>query len=182
VQAGALIATLVRRDPLLVRFRVAEDAAQRLTRGMAVRVKAGDARDPYGARIVHVGETADATTRMVRVTAEIDAADRPTLRPGTFAEAEVVVSTRADAPVIPQLAIRPSERGFLVFVVDGDVAKERVVELGLRTTDGLVEVKRGVEVGEPLVVRGAEALKDGAKVRRAAPGKVDVPPAAGGKG
>jgi multidrug efflux pump subunit AcrA (membrane-fusion protein) len=92
------------------------------------------------------------------------------------------VSTRADAPVIPQLAIRPSERGFLVFVVDGDVAKERVVELGLRTTDGLVEVKRGVEVGEPLVVRGAEALKDGAKVRRAAPGKVDVPPAAGGKG
>jgi len=33
--------------------------------------------------------------------------------------------------------VRPSERGFLAFVVREGKARERVVELGLRTADGL---------------------------------------------
>jgi multidrug efflux system membrane fusion protein len=50
-------------------------------------------------------------------------------------------------------------------VVEGEVARERVLTLGLRTLDGLVEVRSGLEPGERLVVRGAEALRDGAPVR-----------------
>jgi membrane fusion protein, multidrug efflux system len=72
-------------------------------------------------------------------------------------------------------AVRPSERGFLAYVVDGSVARERVIALGLRTQDGRVEVKSGVSPGEQLVVRGAEALRDGAEVR-AAPASA-APPA-----
>jgi membrane fusion protein, multidrug efflux system len=75
------------------------------------------------------------------------------------------VETAQGAPVIPQTAVRPSERGFLAFVVEDGKARERVVELGLRTADGLVEVRGGVKPGEQLVVRGGEALKDGAAVR-----------------
>jgi multidrug efflux system membrane fusion protein len=37
--------------------------------------------------------------------------------------------------------------------------------LGLRTADGLVEVKDGLAGGDSLVVRGAEALRHGAAVR-----------------
>jgi membrane fusion protein, multidrug efflux system len=66
--------------------------------------------------------------------------------------------------VIPQTAVRPSERGFLAYVVRGGVAQERVLTLGMRTVDGRVEVTSGVEPGEILVVRGAEALRDGAAV------------------
>ena len=44
-----------------------------------------------------------------------------------------------------------------------------IVELGLRTPDGLVEVVKGLRAGEMLVVRGGEALKQGAKVRVSAP-------------
>ncbi len=57
--------------------------------------------------------------------------------------------------------MRPSERGFLAYVVEDDKAHERVLELGLRTADGMVEVREGLKPGERLVVRGAEALKDG---------------------
>ena len=81
------------------------------------------------------------------------------------AQVTVPVGSTVEAPVIPQVAIRPSERGFLAFVVEGDVAHERELQLGLSTADGRVEVKSGVKVGEKLVVRGAEALRDGAKVR-----------------
>jgi len=49
-------------------------------------------------------------------------------------------------------------------VQDGK-AHERVVEPGLRTADGLVEVREGLKPGENLVVRGGEALKDGVAVR-----------------
>jgi multidrug efflux pump subunit AcrA (membrane-fusion protein) len=61
--------------------------------------------------------------------------------------------------------VRPSERGFLGYVVEGDTARERVLTLGLRTADGRVEIKDGVKPGERIVVRGGEALKDGATVR-----------------
>ena len=40
----------------------------------------------------------------------------------------------------------------------------RVGRLRLRT-NGLVEVKNGLAVGDSLVVRGAEALREGASVR-----------------
>jgi membrane fusion protein (multidrug efflux system)/multidrug efflux system membrane fusion protein len=60
------------------------------------------------------------------------------------------------------------------------VARERVLTLGLRTANQGVEVKSGLSKGETLVVRGAEALRDGAAVRVVAPGTpVGAPP--GGK-
>ena len=118
----------------------------------------------FTASIRLVGAAADSRDRMVAVTAEVDDPARAELRPGTFVEVEVPVGGSAAAAVIPQTAIRPSEHGFLAFVVEGDVARERVLELGLRTAEGEVEVRRGLAAGEILVVRGAEALRDGAKV------------------
>jgi membrane fusion protein, multidrug efflux system len=79
--------------------------------------------------------------------------------------------------VIPQTAVRPSERGFLAYVIEGGVAKERVLTLGMRTADGRVEVTSGVRPGESLVVRGAEALRDGAAVVVSAEGAPGAAPA-----
>jgi multidrug efflux system membrane fusion protein len=75
------------------------------------------------------------------------------------------VGTARRAPVIPQTAVRPSERGFLAYVVEDGTARERVLQLGLRTAGGDVEVRSGLAAGERVVVRGAEALRDGVKVR-----------------
>jgi multidrug efflux pump subunit AcrA (membrane-fusion protein) len=49
--------------------------------------------------------------------------------------------------------------------VNDGVAQQRILTLGMRTADGQVEVKQGLQAGESLVVRGAEALRDGAKVK-----------------
>jgi membrane fusion protein (multidrug efflux system)/multidrug efflux system membrane fusion protein len=102
---------------------------------------------------------------MVAVTAQVDDPRRSELRPGSFAQVTVPIGAATKAPVIPETAVRPSERGFLAYVVEGDVARERELSLGLRTADGRVEVRSGVKPGERLVVRGGEALRDGAKVR-----------------
>ena len=106
---------------------------------------------------------------MVTVTAEVEAADRDRARPGAFAEVTVPVGASREAPVVPQTAVRPSERGFLAFVIQGTLAKERILTLGMRTADGRVEDKEGLVPNELLVIRGAEALRDGAQVVIAGP-------------
>jgi multidrug efflux system membrane fusion protein len=164
VQPGALLTTLVRRDPLLVRFQVPEGEAGRIAVGLVARFRVRHDALERGARIVHVGGTVDPGSRMVPVTAQVVNPD-PALRPGAFAEITVPIGSPVEAPVIPQTAVRPSERGFLAYVVEAGAARERVLSLGLRTPDGLVEVKDGLAPAESLVVRGAEALRDGARVR-----------------
>lgn len=168
-QPGMAIATLLRRDPMLLRFEVPEADAGRVRTGMAARFTTPGITSTLEATITHVAASASAASRMVPVIAEV-ASPPAELRPGAFAEVTVPVGTTADAPVIPETAIRPSDRGFLAYVVEDGKARVRVLTIGMRTVDGLVEVRTGLKPGEPLVVRGSEALSDGAKVRVEEPG------------
>jgi membrane fusion protein, multidrug efflux system len=164
VQPGTVLATLLRRDPLLLRFQIPADDADRLKRGMPVTFTVSNSSTNYSAVIRHVADAADASSRQVQVTAEINAKGSEDLRSGAFAQVVVPIDIASPSPVIPQTAIRPTERGFVVFVVEQGVAKERRVTLGMRTNAGLVEIREGLQAGENLVVRGNEPLEDGALV------------------
>jgi len=168
VQVGTILATLVRRDPLLLRFRVSERDAARMRPGMKVTFRIREDSKIYEAAIVFIAGAADEGTRMVAIAAEVRNAGG-SVRPGSFAEITVPVSAARNAPVIPQTAVRPSERGFIAYVVEGDKAVERVLNLGMRTIEGQVEVLSGLKLGETLVIRGAEALRDGATVKTSSP-------------
>ena len=73
---------------------------------------------------------------MVAVTAEVVDKAKESLRSGSFAEVTVPVGNPRALPVVPQTAIRPSEKGFLAFVVENGKAVERILTLGMRTADG----------------------------------------------
>lgn len=176
VQPGTVLGTLVQREPLLLRFDVPSREAAGLSPGVQVEFTTGTSAEeakPYTARIVLVSAAADQATRMVPVTAEVNDERLEALRPGAFARVTVHMGDQADAVVIPQIAVRPSERGFLAFVVVNGKAEERVLDLGMRTADGMVEVRSGLNEGEELVLRGAEALSQGAPVMtgKAPPGR-----------
>jgi multidrug efflux system membrane fusion protein len=171
IEVGTVMATLVRRDPLLLRFKVPERDAARIMVGKAADFRIREVDQEFTSKIVHVAESADESSRMVNITAEIKDSSNELLRPGSFAEITVPVSGSREAPVVPQTAVRPSERGFLAFVVENDAAVERVLNLGMRTAEGLVEVTSGLKAGEMLVVRGGEALRNGVPVRMIKPGE-----------
>jgi len=177
LQPGTVLATLVRRDPLMLRFQVPELEARQLGVGSKVTFRVRAEETEHTAVVTHVAGAANDVSRLVPITAQVAPESARLLRPGVFAEVSAPLGAASDAPVIPQIAVRPSEKGFLAFVVDGDTAHERVLTLGLRTADGRVEVRSGIKPGELLVVRGAEALREGAKVRVAGP---QVPPVASG--
>lgn len=165
VQPGTPVATLLRREPLLLRFQVPELDVANIARDREAHFTVRPEEPAMRAVITHVAQAADEATRMVAVTARVDDPRSAELRPGAFAQVTVPIETRDDAPVIVQSAVRPSERGFVAFVIEEGVAKERRLELGLRTLDGRVEVKSGLKIGDQLVIRGTEALSDGAKVK-----------------
>jgi multidrug efflux system membrane fusion protein len=171
IQVGTVMATLVRRDPLLLRFKVPERDAARIAVGQDANFRIREVENEFVSKVVHVAESADESSRMVDITAEIADSSNETLRPGSFAEITVPVSGAREAPVVPQTAVRPSERGFLAFVVENGAAVERIVTLGMRTAEGLVEVTSGLKAGEVLVVRGGEALRNEVAVRIIKPGE-----------
>jgi RND family efflux transporter MFP subunit len=185
VQAGTVIATLLQREPMLLHFNVTSSEAPRLKVGMPVGFTLKDSQQAYEGKITLVSGSADSDSRLVPVTAEIDSTKKFWLRPGSFASVEIKLSSPRQYPMIPQTASRPSDRGFLAYVVDGDTAHEKVLQLGMHTADGWVEVHDGLQVGDQIVTRGAEALAEGTKVQivPAAPAGSAIelagPPAAG---
>jgi multidrug efflux system membrane fusion protein len=167
LQPGAILATLIQRDPLLLRFGVSEQDAPRLSKGMIANMSLRESAHGYSAKILLVAEAADPTTRLVPVTAEVDdTAHKYWLRPGAFCEVSVPVGNARPAIVVPSLSVQPTATGNIVYTVDDkNISHRREVKLGMYTPEGGVEITQGLTAGELLVVDGFEALSEGAPVK-----------------
>ncbi len=64
---------------------------------------------------------------------------------------------------VPAAAVFRDGRRDAVWVVRNDVARERVVRLGAQG-ESRVQVVEGLTVGERVVVRGADRVRDGQQV------------------
>lgn len=161
----------VRAGDLL--FRV-EDALSLVLYGNlpvreAARVEAGDpvvltssaAEGEAHGKVVLVAPTVDKESGTVRVKAKIEPA--PGFRPGLFVTMRIVVSTRADALVVPRRALlHDDEEGPYLFVVRSGRAVRVLVKTGFEG-DGVLEVE-GIGEEDPVVVEGQDTVADGAKV------------------
>lgn len=166
VNQGYVMATLLRNDPMLLRFQVEPLEAPRLKAGMPATFTLRETQRTFEAKITLVAAAADPATHMVGVTAEVASNGHDYwLRPGSFCDVAIDGNGTREAPLIPRTATRATDHGYITYVVENDVATERVVKLGLSSKDGWVEVKEGIKAGDWIVVRGAEALTTGAKVR-----------------
>lgn len=93
------------------------------------------------------------------------------LRPGMYARAYLVVDFRKGVVLLPAAATltevlpgRGTRVETTVFVVDGEMARERKVVLGLASGDWY-EVLDGLKPGEKVVTTGQNLLRDGSQVR-----------------
>jgi len=134
---------------------------------MTATIKLRESAHEFGSKITLVNGAADPATRLVGVTAQVDETTHQYwLRPGAFCQVTVPVGDARQGIVVPGLAIQPTEKGNVVYIVDDkNIAHATVVETGMHTPEGGVELTRGVKAGELLVVRGIEPLGDGAPVK-----------------
>lgn len=166
LQPGVVLATLLQRDPLLLKFQVTEQDAPRLHVGDVANIALRESSHTYQAKITLIAGSADPQSHLVPVSAEVDDKEHKYwLRPGVFCDVSIPVGGTRPAAVIPEGAVRASENGFIAFVVEGTTAKQRVLTLGMHSPGGLVEVTQGLTAGDQLVVLGGDPLVDGSTVK-----------------
>lgn len=90
------------------------------------------------------------------------------LRPGATITGQVLVETRRNAVLVPNISVVRRPAGELVYVIDGGRAEARLVETG-HAQGNLVEIVSGLGGSETVATDGAAFLTDGALVKIAEP-------------
>ena len=118
--------------------------------------------EKFNGRVSRVAPIFDPQTRTAQMEIEVP---NPTgrLKPGMYARVSLRVAEKPDALAVPRNAIveRPGERG--LFVIDGQTARYRKVEVGIQSPDK-AEILAGAREGERVVTTGSGALRDGDRI------------------
>jgi RND family efflux transporter MFP subunit len=155
------VVTLMDFSRVKIEVDVSQQDVVRINKGQpaSMAVSAFPGRS-FPGRVSVVNLTADPTTKKFHVEVTADNPDL-LLRPNTFGEITIEVSSHEDALVVPQNAILENK---YVFVVNEDNSVRRQeVSIGLENTD-MVEILNGVEFGDRVVVEGSYGLDNGAKI------------------
>jgi RND family efflux transporter MFP subunit len=162
---GAPVVTLVKVNPLRLRLSIPEREASSVRPGLAVRVLLEGDPTPHAGRVARISPAIEESSRTLSIEAEV-ANPAGTLRPGAFANAEVVTESTENTILVPETALASFAGIDKVFVVAEGKARERRVTLG-RRHDGQVEVLTGIKPGESVVAVPGN-LVDGESVTVAA--------------
>ncbi|MBB3345388.1 efflux RND transporter periplasmic adaptor subunit [Luteimonas sp. RC10] len=165
------IGTIVDMDSLEVEVDVGESYIGRVSPGMPVETTLNAYPDwKIPGSVIAIVPTADRGKATVKVRIALDAKDARIV-PDMGATVSFLEQARptqdADGPRrsrVPATVLAERDGAQVVFVVDGDVVRQRAVEPGQRI-GGNVEIASGVTPGEVLVVDAPDALADGSRVR-----------------
>ena len=163
VLAGFAVAQIGSTARLIADVDLVGPDAARVREGLVARVRQPGLPDEFEGRVARLAPQVEATTRALRAEIMVENATAA-LRPGAFVEASIVLDARRDVPVVPRSAVTERKGVPVVFVLKGQKVVQREVALGLGD-DRTVELLRGVEKGERIVVQGIETLADGTGVR-----------------
>jgi RND family efflux transporter MFP subunit len=149
--------------PLYADVHLSEKDTRNVRSGQPALVRLGsdDAATVHG-RVERISPIVEQSSGTVKVTVAMD--PQPGFRPGSFVRVEIRTDTKADATVIPKRALIEEDGNNYVYVAQNDTAKRTKVELGYER-EGLVEIRKGVEPGQNVVVAGQGALKEGGKIK-----------------
>lgn len=118
----------------------------------------------FRGRVRRIFPTGDPTTRLVPVEVALNAVDAEGVRPGFLARVTFALGTRTGVLLVPASALVGGQGSESVFVVQDERAVRRTVTPGA-TSEGRVEIIRGLSAGEEVIVAGNNMLRDGAAVR-----------------
>jgi membrane fusion protein, multidrug efflux system len=172
VSPGSPVASLQSVSPIQADFWLPQRALAELALGQRVRVRTDAFPDAvWDGKITTINPEVDPATRNVRVRATLPNGDGR-LRPGMFANVEVLSAERQSVLTIPATAVIFAPYGDSVFAIEQAkdkagkataVVRQKFVRTGERRGD-LVTVISGLQAGETVVSTGAFKLRNGMAV------------------
>ena len=170
VDAGALVSSstplvnLVYTETLKIVANVLEKDIPLLKAGMKARIRVESYPEKvFEGRVEKINSALDLSTRTLQAEIYIPNSDR-FLKPGMFANVEVVLLEKPQTLVIPREAVMGAGGEISVFVVEGKRAVRRPVALGYEQ-DRMVEILKGLNEGDQVVIKGQQLIKDGSAIR-----------------
>jgi len=143
-----------------VRLPFPEHVAGRLRPGQAVTLASFAGDKTAQGRIREIRPPLNVTTQSRDV---IVAVMNAGWRPEGSIRGEVSLGVRRNALIVPEQAVVLRPAGSVVYIVEGELARERRVRTGI-VSDGTIEIVEGVKPEETVAVDGAALLTDNAKV------------------
>jgi multidrug efflux pump subunit AcrA (membrane-fusion protein) len=168
IDEGGAVCEMIALDTVRVRVDVPERAIPFARAGAPATIAIEALDQTRNASITRVIPQASATARTFPVEIDVPNADHELL-PGMFVWAYVPAGPTGKRLMVDRDAVVPRGTSKFVYVVrdgpqGGQMAQELAVETGLER-DGVIEVRgRGLTVGDLVVTRANERLRDGAPV------------------
>lgn len=173
VNPGAAIVPLQSLDPIFVEFSVPQQNFSALAVGKKLQFAVnGLAEGKFEGEITAIDSLVDPNTRNILIQGTVKNADHK-LRPGMFAEVEVLLPENAGVLAIPSSSISYAPYGDSVYVVrekngpDGramKIVEQQTIQLGAKRGDQ-VSVISGLKDGDEVVSSGVFKLRPGAPVK-----------------
>lgn len=161
VDKGAPLFQISALDRLTVYLPFPETVAARLHSGQEVQLTTPTSDTPVTGQITELRPMIGTTNRAVEAVVEVQ--NPGAWRPGASVAGRLVLERRPGV-LVPDLSLVLRPAGNVVYVIEDDTARQRVVEVGERLGKQ-VEIRSGVEGGERVAADGAHFLSDGAPVR-----------------
>lgn len=167
VTPASIAATLLRTNPIKLQLQVPEADVPSITPGMGVSLEVeahGDKK--FAGQVSAVNPAIDPASRAATVEALIENGDNA-LRSGMFATARIVRQGGSKAVFVPRSAVFGDQntQSYRAFVIQGDIAKLRVVQIGQEEGD-MIQILSGVGADEIVATSNLQQLYEGARVRQ----------------
>lgn len=166
VTPSSVIVTLLRTNPIKLQLLVPEAEAPHITSGMGVSLEVDAHKErKFAGRVIAVNPAIDPVSRSATIEVAVENADNA-LRAGMFATAQIARKGGSAAVFVPRAAVFSDQntQSYRAFVIEGDVAKLRVVQLGTEEGD-TVQILSGVNADEVLATSNLVQLFEGARVK-----------------
>ncbi|MBA3320915.1 MAG: efflux RND transporter periplasmic adaptor subunit [Pyrinomonadaceae bacterium] len=167
VTPASVVATVLRTNPIKLQLQVPESEVPFITSGMGVSLEVDAHRDrKFGGRVAAVNPAIDPISRAAIVEVSVENGDNA-LRSGMFATARITRPGGNKAVFVPRSAILSDQntQSYRAFVIQGDIAKLRVVQIGTEEGD-MVQIISGIQADETVATNNLPQLFEGARVRQ----------------
>ncbi len=158
--AASGVLTLMDFSAVKIEVEVSQNDIPRISKGQPASLRVSAYPDRvFEGRVTVVNQAADSLSKKFRIEVQVQNAEL-ILKPNTYGDVALEVSSKDNALVIPQKAVLD---GSYVFVTDGSKVQKRDITIGLQDAS-LLEVVAGLSEGEQVVVEGNYGLDEGASV------------------